>query len=106
MSINDKLVIKRESLEKLRTDIKVLKVMIDNRDALRIINEMSEVIEDNLKFDEVNIKDKIKDKMTKTESTDPELSFKLYMLYRKLSDGKIDDAEAARDFEIYTMMTN
>ncbi|QLY78752.1 hypothetical protein [Clostridium intestinale] len=106
MSINDKLVVKRESLEKLRTDIKVLKVMIDNRDALRIINEMSEVIEDNLKFDEVNIKDKIKDKMTKTESTDPELSFKLYMLYRKLSDGKIDDAEAARDFEIYTMMTN
>ncbi len=106
MSINDKLVVKRESLEKLRTDIKVLKVMIDNRDALRIINEMSEVIEDNLKFDEINIKDKIKDKMTKTESTDPELSFKLYMLYRKLSDGKIDDAEAARDFEIYTMMTN
>jgi hypothetical protein len=106
MSINDKLVVKRESLEKLRVDIKVLKVMIDNRDALRIINEMSEVIEDNLKFDEVNIKDKIKDKMTKTESTDPELSFKLYMLYRKLSDGKIDDAEAARDFEIYTMMTN
>lgn len=97
MSINDKLVVKRESLEKLRTDIKVLKVMIDNRDALRIINEMSEVIEDNLKFDEINIKDKIKDKMTKTESTDPELSFKLYMLYRKLSDGKIDDAEAARD---------
>jgi len=106
MSINDKLVVKRESLEKLRTDIKVLKVMIDNRDALRIINEMSEVIEDNLKFDEINIKDKIKDKMAKTESTDPELSFKLYMLYRKLSDGKIDDAEAARDFEIYTMMTN
>ena len=44
--------------------------------------------------------------MTKTEVTNPELSFKLYMLYRKLSDGKIDDAEAARDFEIYTMMTN
>jgi hypothetical protein len=106
MSINDKLVIKREDLEKLRADIKVLKVLIDNRDALKIINEMSEVIEDNLKFDEVNIKLKIKDKMTKTESSDPELSFKLYMLYRKLSDGKIDDAEAARDFEIYTMMTN
>ena len=106
MSINDKLVVKREDLEKLKADLKVLKVLSDNKDALRIINEMSEVIEDNLKFDEVNIKDKIKDKMTKTEVTNPELSFKLYMLYRKLSDGKIDDAEAARDFEIYTMMTN
>lgn len=106
MSINDKLVVKREDLEKLRAELKVLKVLIYNKDALRIINEMSEVIEDNLKFEEINIKDKIKDKMTKTESTDPEVSFKLYMLYRKLSDGKIDEAEAARDFEIYTMMIN
>lgn len=106
MSINENLVVKRESLEKLRTNIKVLKVMIDNKDSLKIINEMSEVIEESLRFEEVNIKNKIKDKMTKTEITDPELSFKLYMLYRKLSEGKIDDAEAARDFEIYTMMTN
>ena len=49
MSINDKLVVKREDLEKLKADLKVLKVLSDNKDALRIINEMSEVIEDNLK---------------------------------------------------------
>lgn len=106
MSINDKLVVKRDNLEKIQTNMKVLKVMIEDKDALKILEEMSEIIEGELKIEEIPIKDKIKDKMTKTEDKDPELSFKLYMLYRKLSDGKIDEAEATRDFEIYTMMAN
>ena len=104
MGVNEKILVKKENLQKIQTNLKVLRVMTNDKDALKTIDEMIYIINEELKEKYVSIKEKIKDRMEKTKNTDPELNFNLYMLYRKLSDGKIDEEEALKAYEIYTLL--
>lgn len=50
---------------------------------------------------ETTFKDILHEKVKETQNKDPELHLKLYMLYRELENGKINEKSAKELFEAY-----
>lgn len=102
MYINEKVIVNKESLDKMQTKLRGLKVIVKDKQIQSLVSEILELIDDELNAKDISVEEIIKDKMKETKFSNPELHFELYKLYRKLTDGKIDEAEALKAYHLYT----
>lgn len=101
MYINEKVMVNKVSLEKMQTKLRGLKVMVQDKQIQSLVSEILELLDDELNVKDISIEEIIKDKMKESKFSNPELHFELYKLYRKLSDGKIDENEALKAYNLY-----
>lgn len=101
MDLSEKILVKKDSLEKMKVKLRGLKLSVDDKSAQSVIGDILEILDNELKFGHISVENMIKDKMTETKSSNPDLHFKLYMLYRKLVDNKITEEEALKGYKIY-----
>lgn len=101
METDEKILIKKGDLEKIKTKLKGLKVLVRDKESINTVNEIMELLDNEMKDKDISIKEMIHNKMRETEYSNPELNFKLYILYRKLSDNKISEEEALKVYKMY-----
>lgn len=101
MDSSEKIVVKKESLDKLKVKLKMLKVSVEDKSAKSLVVEILYFLDNEIVVNEISVEKMIKDKMIETKLSNPDQHFKLYMLYRKLIDNKITEEEALRDYNIY-----
>lgn len=89
-----------DSVQKLVVGLREIKLMSDLLSIRKKANELLKIFEEEKKKEDETPLDEIIYKKMK-ETTDGELNVKLYMLYRKLQDGKVSEREARRLFELY-----
>ncbi|WBW96013.1 hypothetical protein [Oceanirhabdus sp. W0125-5] len=101
MKKESKLIMVEESkLKELRLGLNELKLSVGDQLLRKKVERLINLFEENgTEEQEESIADKIYKKMKETE--DSELNVKLYMLYRKLEEGKVDEAEALRQYNIF-----
>ncbi|MDT8716662.1 hypothetical protein IAI10_08330 [Clostridium sp. 19966] len=97
----EKVLIKKESLNEINLKLEQLKLLTQNKDAFILIDEVMEIINKQIKLQNISLEEMIKYKMNETRHSNPELHFKLYKLYRKLVDNKITEEEALDAYKIY-----
>lgn len=101
METDEKILIKKGDLEKIKTKLKGLKVLVRDKESINTVNEIMELLDNEMKDKNISIKEMIHKRMRETEYSNPELNFKLYILYRKLSDNKISEEEALKIYKMY-----
>jgi hypothetical protein len=97
--MSEKVVVNKDALDKIKTKLKGLKVSVEDKNAKSIIDEILKIFEDEIFNDNFSLEKIIKDKMAETKISNPDQNFKLYMLHRRLTDNKITQEEALRDFK-------
>lgn len=101
MEEHKKIALTYDELEKIQIKLEGILLMTDDKEISNRVKEILGILESSLKSNDIPIKEIIHNKMKETKYVDDELNFKLYMLYRKLSDGKIDEAEAMKAYNLY-----
>lgn len=104
MSINEKIMVNKDTLERMQIKLRGLKVVIQDKEIQSLVSDILELLNEELKAIDISLEDIIYNKMKETKNSNPDLHFKLYMLYRKLSDGKIDEDEALKAYKVYISM--
>lgn len=103
MNMSEKVVVNKEGLDKIKIKLKGLKVSVEDKNAKSIIDEILKIFDDEIFNENISLEKIIKDKMAETKVSNPDQNFKLYMLYRRLTDNKITQEEALRDFKNITI---
>jgi Ca2+-binding EF-hand superfamily protein len=98
---NDKLMIEAKVFEKIKNGLKQVRIKSMDDEIKAMVDSLLYLLEnkDSEEIEFTSLEDTIHNKMKTTK--DKELNVKLYMLYRKLQDGKISEGEALRLYEIY-----
>ncbi len=100
MEKDEKLVmIEDKKLKELRLGLNELKLSVGDEILRKKVEKLIKLIEGEKVQEDENVADIIYKKMKDTD--DSELNVKLYMLYRKLEEGKVDEAEALRQYNIF-----
>lgn len=101
METNEKILVERTYLEKIKTKLEGLKVTVNSDSAEGVIYDILNLLDDELKVKQISVKSKIYSTMEQTKFSNPDLNFKLYILHRKLQENKISDEEALRLYKCY-----
>lgn len=98
---NDKITIEAKVFEKIKNGLKQVRIKSSEDEIKAMIDSLLYLLEnkDSEEIDFNSLEDTIHNKMKTTK--DKDLNVKLYMLYRKLQDGKISEEEALKLYEIY-----
>lgn len=99
MNMSEKVVVNKDALDKIKIKLKGLKVSVEDKNAKSIIDEILKIYDDEIFNDNISLEKIIKDKMAETKVSNPDQNFKLYMLHRRLTDNKITQEEALRDYK-------
>jgi len=95
-----KLVMIEESkIKEIRLSLNELKLSVGDERLRQKVEKIINLLEGKKEEEVENIADIIYKKMKNTD--DSELNVKLYMLYRKLEEGKVDETEALRQYNIF-----
>lgn len=88
-------------IKKIKFDLKEIKLLSNEKEVKNKVEELIQFFDMNTDEDNngISLEEKIRRKMKSTPDND--LNVKLYMLYRKLQNGKISESEALRLFELY-----
>ena len=98
---NEKVLISRECIEKIRTELKIIKVNTNNRNFKKAVSKLLDMLESELNYDNISLKEKIFSKMKETKNSDPSMNANLYKLYRNLVNGRITEEEALELYNMY-----
>ena len=98
---NEKVLISRECIEKIRTELKIIKVNTNNRNFKKDVSKLLDMLESELNYDNISLKEKIFSKMKETKNSDPNMNANLYILYRNLVNGRITEEEALELYNMY-----
>lgn len=104
MSVSEKIVVKKDNLEKMKVKLRGLKVSIEDKSVQSAIGEILDLLDNELNDRDISLENTIKNKMIETKISNPDQHFKLYMLYRKLVEKRITEEDALKDYEIYIHM--
>lgn len=96
--------VNKDSLEKIQIKLKGLKIRVQDKEIQSLVSDILELLDGELKSKDISLEDIIYNEMNETKHSNPDLHFKLYMLYRKLSDGKMDKDEALKAYKAYSSM--
>lgn len=99
--MSDKLVVDEEIVFKIQSRANAIKVLSKDKQVLKEVEELLDIVEKILEDNTMTLSEKIEKKMKETKFTDPEMNASLYILHRKLSDGKISPQDAVALFEMY-----
>lgn len=91
--------IEETKLKELKLGLNELKLSVEDAAIRKKINKMIDILDSRDEEQTEDVGERIYKKMKDTD--DPELNVKLYMLYRKLEEGKVDEAEALRQYNLY-----
>lgn len=97
----DKIKFNVESVEKIKSRIKAIKLMSKDKEISKLAVEVIELLENEIKENSITLMEKIELKMKETKFSDPELNANLYMVYRNLMDDKISEKDAEEIYELY-----
>lgn len=100
MDTREKILVEKDRLEKMEVKIKGLRLIVEDKNAKYVIGEILELLDNELNVKHISVEDMIKNKMNETKLSNPDLHFKLYMLYRKLVDNKITEEEALKEYKV------
>ncbi len=98
---NEKVLISRKCIEKIRTELKIIKVNTNNRNFKKDVSKLLDMLESELNYDNISLKEKISSKMKETKNSDPNMNANLYILYRNLVNGHITEEEALELYNMY-----
>jgi len=93
------IMIEESKIKEIRLGLNELKLSVGDEQLRKKVEKLINLLEGKKEEEEESIADMIYKKMKDTE--DPELNVKLYMLYRKLEEGKVDENEALRQYNIF-----
>jgi hypothetical protein len=98
---NDKIMIEPKVFEKIKNGLNQVRIKSMDDEVKAIVDLLLKLLEnkDSEDIDFNSLEDTIYNKMKTTK--DKDLNVKLYMLYRKLQDGKISEEEALKLYELY-----
>ncbi|WP_315114316.1 hypothetical protein [uncultured Clostridium sp.] len=99
--MEEKLLVGHEVVTKIQSRAIAIKLTSKDRQVIKEAEEILEIIENILKDNTLTLNEKIEKKMRDTKFSDPEMNANLYILYRKLSDGKISPKDAEALFQLY-----
>lgn len=97
----DKLIVDKDILKKIQSRAMGIKLIAKERPIAKDAGEIVEIIDVIFKENSSTLVEKIEQKMKEVKHSDPEMNASLYILYRKLVDGKISEKDAAALFDIY-----
>jgi hypothetical protein len=96
------IVLSKDDIDKVKNKLNIIKLITEDPYAKEKLEEVLAIIDKEKTNDEsISIEELIHNKMKETKSTNPELSADLYVIYRRLQEEKIDQAEAMRLYKIY-----
>ncbi|KAJ51170.1 hypothetical protein BD780_002376 [Clostridium tetanomorphum] len=99
--MEEKLLIHKETLVRIQSRAMAIKFLSKDKQLTKEVEEILELIDKEIKANSMSLIEKIEHKMKETKLTNPEMNANLYILYRKLSDGKISETDASALFELY-----
>lgn len=99
--MGDKLLVNEDIISKIQSRAKAIKVISKDKQVLKEAEEILQIVESIFNDNTMTLVEKVEKKMRETKFTDPEMNANLYILYRKLSDGKISQQDASALFEMY-----
>lgn len=97
----EKILVNKETLTKIQSRATGIKLISKDKQVIKEAQDILEMIDKELQDNSLSLIEKINKKMKETKLSDPELNANLYILYRKLSDGKISEQDASELFERY-----
>lgn len=97
----EKILVSKECINKIKTELKVIKVNTRDKNLKRELTGLLDMLENELNYDGVSLKEKIMDKMKETKNSDPNMNANLYILYRNLVNGRISDEQALELYNMY-----
>lgn len=96
----EKILISTEIFEKIKLVLNDIKLLSSEENIKKKAEKLLKILNGESKKNRtISLEEEIYKKMKQTP--DNELNVKLYMLYRKLQNGKISENEALRVFEMY-----
>lgn len=98
----DKISVSEESMDKIRSRAKAIKLISKDRQVIKIAEEIMQIAGAEIDENSLDIMGKIEKKMKETKFTDPDLNANLYILYRNLMDKKISEKDAEELYEMYS----
>ncbi|KYH35026.1 hypothetical protein CLTEP_10190 [Clostridium tepidiprofundi DSM 19306] len=101
MNNGEKVLMDSNLLKKIKSGLQQIRIRVADEELKGEVDKILQLLDNNdndeIKFE--SLEDTIHNKMKTTK--DKDLNVKLYMLYRKLQDGKISESEALKLYEIY-----
>lgn len=101
MDNNEKILINKEILEKIKGRLEGLRLMSSERDVKKELESLIKIFIEEIESEKLSFRELLSEKIRETKYSNPELNFKLYMLQRKLDDGKVSDEEALKAYDLY-----
>lgn len=99
-----KILMSKDCIDKLILGLKSIKVSTTNKFVMKEVEKLLSLLKDELNRDDIPLKDRILEKMKETKGLDPDMNANLYMLYRNLDNGHINEEQARELFETYVKM--
>ncbi|GAA0746350.1 hypothetical protein [Clostridium oceanicum] len=97
--------IDRKSAEKILSQLNEIKIVCADKGIKSKVEKIIDLANNEIAIKmEPSLEDVVYDKMKETKISNPDLSSKLYILYRKITQGKISEEEAKEMYETYIMM--
>lgn len=100
----DKVSLNAETLKRIKSGLTNIKLLSNDKYVKKEAEDLLNLIESECNFGEVSISDMLYEKMKETKRTNPDLSADLYIMYRKLADGKVTEREAIDFFQLAVQM--
>ncbi|WP_243149494.1 hypothetical protein [Clostridium niameyense] len=95
----------KKTMEKILFDLKEIRIICSDKKIKERIQSIIEFAQSKIYSQmEPSLKELIYNKMKETKKNNPDLSSKLYILYRNLIDEKISEEDAKKIYESYIVM--
>ncbi|AAO36225.1 hypothetical protein K144313037_14980 [Clostridium tetani] len=99
--IDDKLIVDKNILKKIQSRATGIKITSKEKPIIKDAEEIIQIIDKILEDNSITLVEKIEQKMRDVRYSDPEMNANLYILHRKLVDGKINHKDADNLFHLY-----
>ena len=101
MSGSQKVLIPKDSIDKLISGLKGIRVTTREKNTRKEVDKLLSLIEEDLSQKNIPLKEQILEKMKESKGVDPNLNANLYILYRNLDSGRITEEQAFELFQMY-----
>lgn len=101
MSEGQKILILKDSIDKLVLGLKNIKITTREKATRKEVDKLLNLLQEDLSQKNVPLKEQILEKMKESKGIDPNLNANLYILYRNLDSGQITEEQALELFQMY-----
>lgn len=101
MDNSEKILINKENLEKIKLRLEGVRLMSSEKEVKKEIQILIDLLTEEIDSQKLSFRELLDEKIRDTKYSNQELNFKLYMLQRKLDDGKISEEEALKAYDLY-----